>query len=427
MLATTSFTSAQQEYILVDLGTIDAGMGLPLSGLDNLGVRLNNITAQGLDPSYQLPAVQIKTMLDQQDLMTAVRIVDGQETPLGSLGGAETIVHDVNFYPINECRYLRLVGASQDVNSFFQAFIWDEVGGMSELEGLGGDESDARAINDVRQIVGWAQDAFGEVHATLWEGVVAPTDLNDLVGEIGPSLATDIDNYGHIVGQSEYSGFPQATAWVTGINGIVMPVNLGAIGGDESAALAVEVDQTADGVLPSQVIVAGWTEITPGGAREAATWELDTLTEIINPNCLGTLGGMNSVALDVTNIAEAVIPIMIVGTSDITPAASFKRLRNKLASAGGVATEHAFTWDATHGMRDLNDLIDPNAGWELVRANSLNSSGSITGAGLVNGEYRAFRLDPINPPQPCPADSDNDGMVGIEDFLKVLADWGACP
>ena len=27
----------------------------------------------------------------------------------------------------------------------------------------------------------------------------------------------------------------------------------------------------------------------------------------------------------------------------------------------------------------------------------------------------------------CPTDSDGDGTVGILDFLKVLAEWGACP
>ena len=28
---------------------------------------------------------------------------------------------------------------------------------------------------------------------------------------------------------------------------------------------------------------------------------------------------------------------------------------------------------------------------------------------------------------PCPSDSDGDLIVGIEDFLNVLANWGACP
>jgi hypothetical protein len=30
-------------------------------------------------------------------------------------------------------------------------------------------------------------------------------------------------------------------------------------------------------------------------------------------------------------------------------------------------------------------------------------------------------------PQGSPADIDNDGVVGVQDFLKLLADWGPCP
>ncbi len=31
------------------------------------------------------------------------------------------------------------------------------------------------------------------------------------------------------------------------------------------------------------------------------------------------------------------------------------------------------------------------------------------------------------PLRSCPADIDNDGMVGITDFLLVLSQWGPCP
>ena len=33
----------------------------------------------------------------------------------------------------------------------------------------------------------------------------------------------------------------------------------------------------------------------------------------------------------------------------------------------------------------------------------------------------------IPTPDPCPADVDNDGAVGINDFLALLAAWGPCP
>lgn len=39
--------------------------------------------------------------------------------------------------------------------------------------------------------------------------------------------------------------------------------------------------------------------------------------------------------------------------------------------------------------------------------------------------YFAFRIVLGDPP--CPADTDDDGMVGIEDFLAILGNWGPCP
>ncbi len=33
----------------------------------------------------------------------------------------------------------------------------------------------------------------------------------------------------------------------------------------------------------------------------------------------------------------------------------------------------------------------------------------------------------VPPLRSCPADIDNDGMVGITDFLLVLSQWGPCP
>jgi hypothetical protein len=33
----------------------------------------------------------------------------------------------------------------------------------------------------------------------------------------------------------------------------------------------------------------------------------------------------------------------------------------------------------------------------------------------------------VSCPQPCVADLDNDGIVGINDFLDLLTEWGVCP
>ena len=54
------------------------------------------------------------------------------------------------------------------------------------------------------------------------------------------------------------------------------------------------------------------------------------------------------------------------------------------------ATEHAFIFDAQYGVRDLNDLIDPNSGWVLTFVRDINDKGQIVGYGELNGEKRGF-------------------------------------
>lgn len=57
-----------------------------------------------------------------------------------------------------------------------------------------------------------------------------------------------------------------------------------------------------------------------------------------------------------------------------------------------------------------------------------NIAATIVGTWTDNGGNSLLYCGPpIVIPDPCPADSNDDGIVGIFDFLKVLADWGACP
>jgi probable HAF family extracellular repeat protein len=59
------------------------------------------------------------------------------------------------------------------------------------------------------------------------------------------------------------------------------------------------------------------------------------------------------------------------------------------------ATEHAFIFDTTSGVRDLNALIDPSSGWTLKYANCINNSGWIVGSGInPDGATHAYLLTP---------------------------------
>ncbi len=90
---------------------------------------------------------------------------------------------------------------------------------------------------------------------------------------------------------------------------------------------------------------------------------------------LGTLGGSNSYAQGINNHG------IVVGFSDTSTGA-----------------DHAFIYDAMHGMIDLNSLISPASGWVLSHANGINDAGQIVGDGIVDGQQHAFVLTVVPEP-----------------------------
>jgi probable HAF family extracellular repeat protein len=107
---------------------------------------------------------------------------------------------------------------------------------------------------------------------------------------------------------------------------------------------------------------------------------------------LATLGGLNSYSYNVGASG------LVVGASEF-----------ELTSADA----HAFLYKSGSGMLDLNTLIDPLSGWELTDAAGINDAGQITGQGLINGEYHAYLLTPIQ----VPGDFNHDGSVDAGDYV----------
>src|SRR4029434_7722702 len=60
------------------------------------------------------------------------------------------------------------------------------------------------------------------------------------------------------------------------------------------------------------------------------------------------------------------------------------------------ASDHAWLY-AGGTLYDLQTLIPPGSGWQLVRADAINESGQITGAGWAPGGYQhGFLLTPTS-------------------------------
>ena len=203
------------------------------------------------------------------------------------------------------------------------ARLWDG-GAYVDLGTLGGDRSEAYAINSTADVAGWAETAAGDRHAFLYSGTIS--DLGTLGGSW--SEAYDINDSNQIVGASETAG-GETHAFLWQAN---MWTDLGTLGGTWSAAYGVNA--------VGQVVGAAETA---GGEIHAFVWDTGVMTD------LGTLGGIRSEARDINTLGE------IVGWA---------------TQADG--TRHAFLYDGV--MIDLDPFV---RGWS--EAYALNDDGVIVG------------------------------------------------
>ncbi len=130
--------------------------------------------------------------------------IDRSPQDLGTLGGNYSQAHAIN-------NSRTVVGASLLDNGPSHAFFWSD-GTMTDMGTLGGASSRAWDINETGQIVGWAQDATAARRAFLFEQDTM-TDLGTLPGAKA-SEAYGVNNAGQIVGMSWVPGEgPHAVLW----------------------------------------------------------------------------------------------------------------------------------------------------------------------------------------------------------------------
>ena len=187
---------------------------------------------------------------------------------------------------------------------------------VTDLGTLGGDYSGATGINERGEVVGYSDIAdHSAVHAFVWTRHGGMQDLNP--PEITQSLATGINDLGHVVGVATFPVGPDhfqshAVLW-TKQKGIK---DLGILGNTSTAFGINDRDQ-----------VVGDTNVTGGNTDAAFRW-----TRAGGIEDLETLGGGGATAQAINNLGH------VVG-------GSFTRDRF-----------HAFSWATSVGMRDLGTL-----------------------------------------------------------------------
>jgi probable HAF family extracellular repeat protein len=307
-------------------------------------------------------------------------------------------VYTVNFLP-SSFQAVSMNNAGQVVGGNANgAAIWTPAGVTDIGEFAPG--SFGRAINNRGAIAGdWQGDAFAYSAGALRN-----------LGRLGiwdNSQASAINDAGQVAGNGYYVVGERARGWVYS-QGVVR--NIPTLGGDWSYAAAINNVGQAVGIATIDAI----DFIDP--TRHAILYRDRVMQD------LGTLGGLISEAYDINDAGQ------VVGMSETTP--DFKSgephpflyqngAMTDLGFLGGVRARalginnaglivgtsewsddqpndfHAFLYRDGH-MVDLNTLVDPAIGWQLVSARDINDSQQILAIACRVDECATVRLDLIS-------------------------------
>jgi probable HAF family extracellular repeat protein len=188
-------------------------------------------------------------------------LAEGTSFDLGTLGGNESEAVAVN-------RQGQVAGHSRIPGQAAKhAFFVPEPGRMLDLGSLGGATSVAHDVNDRGEVVGLAETSRGQAHAFLWTAARGMRDLDSLGGAV--SIALGINNRGEVVGGSGH-----AFLW-TEQRGMV---DLGTLGGGTSCAndvndsgYIVGVSQTGGTDRRGQPITHAFLRLPDGTMQDLGT------------------------------------------------------------------------------------------------------------------------------------------------------------
>jgi probable HAF family extracellular repeat protein len=293
--------------------------------------------------------------------------------------------------------------------------IWNRDGNIIDLGTLeGGNESFAAAVNNRRQVAGWAAntipDSFSmgcifvcfttQTRGFVWQdGVVR--DLGTLGGP--DALTQAINERGQIIGISYISSIPNPDSGIPTIDPFLWEngtmVDIGTLGGTRGVASFIN----------NRGQVVGTSNLAGDQTQHPYLWDRGSLKD------LGTLGGDNGQAIWINDAGEVAGEADLPGSQTHDGFLWKNGVMTDLGNLGQTSfafainsegqivghskiddgTFRAFLWEKGGPMVDLNMLVSSASDIVLADPYSINDRGEITVTGfLPNGDEHAVILIP---------------------------------
>ena len=247
---------------------------------------------------------------------------------------------------------------------------------VDDVGELGGGSSNANGINAFGQVVGSSHTASGLTHSFAWDGggPGAIVDIGVAPGFMPSNGATSINDYGTIAGGMSLGGDGPSHVYRYTSNGLQ---DLG-VGGDDSITSPdgwPEQGASAYGMNATGQLT-GW--FTNGGVMRGFRY-----TDEGGFQDIGDLAGGRTLGFAISDAGLVVGSSWVPGSTSAPADYTARRLG------------HAVIWNEEgDGLADLNNFIDPIAGWVLHSGDGISPNGRyIAGTGEIGGVLRAYRLD----------------------------------
>lgn len=299
-------------------------------------------------------------------------------TDLGTLGGETSEALALNNagvavgYALDAAGLMRAVALSNNI--------------LSDLGTLGGDQSAAFAVNQSGQVAGWANASNSTTRLAFLLSKGVMTNVGGLILGSTNSIARSIDSAGSVVGEYLTAAGQQRPFLFA--NGLALDL------GFDGAALCIN---DAGQIGGFEQLGGNRGFIISGGQRQY----------------VGTLGGQDTEvwAINTNGLAAG----RATTTNGVYHGFAYQEgIMRDMGTLGGVASEaygvnsggHIVgrAQDKTEAWRafifregrifDLNALLPPESGWVLSVAYGINDSGQIVGTGQVKGQTHGYLLTP---------------------------------